>query len=758
MGQYDWKCTHATSIISQNGDKATIRVWCRWQNVGWTYAIGNVNAYVRCNGSSKTVMSSGNVDSRSVGYDGYVVLGYADFEINKTHSAQSIVCDALIENKSTYATGSKSSDDTNVSIDPKYSYTISYNLNGGSGTSSAQTKWYGENIYVHSAPSKTGYKFDCWLSTVYNQRYSAGAEYGHNANDTLVAQWIANTYTITYNANGGTGGPSTQTKNHNQDVVLSTDIPTRINYNFLGWALTADGGVHYLSGDTCQRNENFTLYAVWELAYTKPRIDIPAVARCTSDGTLDDEGTSAVISFGWSCDRDIQSILVEWTSVEDSGSEEISNTDGNVENYLIGVGAFNPDISYTIHVTVTDELGSSWRETTLGATKFAFDAMPKNEGVALGMPAKRKGYADVGYNMSLNGHTLEDYIQVPSMYDVNTDAEIDSRLENVLATMPDYSVCTVVFNVGADGLGLTAGRWFLTVYKTFYDLDDSSLRYAVITGVCYNNSFTRQRKLYGGVWESWTEPLLSTGFFRFANGWIGMYPSEADAKAWTNRLGWFGFDNSTNTLRLNNETNGGVTQIYANDRIYIVSDRLVEFVGGGGCCYLVSDRFRPNGNDTLYLGDSGNRWKAVYAVNGTIQTSDRNQKEDIEELDPRYIELFKKLTPVSFKFKGGEHDRVHVGFISQDVEAAMDEVGLTHEEFAGYCRDVKMEFDEETKEDIPVLDENGDPIYNYSLRYTEFIALNTRMIQELQKENDILKNTMADLEQRLAALEEKITS
>ena len=75
-------------------------------------------------------------------------------------------------------------------------------------------------------------------------------------------------YTIKYNANGGTGAPSSQTKTHGTNLTLSSTKPTRTGYTFKGWALTQgdanNGTWYYQAGGTCGKNENLTLYAVWE--------------------------------------------------------------------------------------------------------------------------------------------------------------------------------------------------------------------------------------------------------------------------------------------------------------------------------------------------------------------------------------------------------------------------------------------------------------------------------------------------------------
>lgn len=72
------------------------------------------------------------------------------------------------------------------------------------------------------------------------------------------------TFKISYNANGGSGAPSSQTKYYGIDLTLSSTKPTKTGYTFKGWSLTKGGSVYYQAGGTCGKNENLTLYAVWE--------------------------------------------------------------------------------------------------------------------------------------------------------------------------------------------------------------------------------------------------------------------------------------------------------------------------------------------------------------------------------------------------------------------------------------------------------------------------------------------------------------
>lgn len=166
--------------------------------------------------------------------------------------------------------------------------------------------------------------------------------------------------------------------------------------------------------------------------------------------------------------------------------------------------------------------------------------------------------------------------------------------------------------------------------------------------------------------------------------------------------------------------------------------------------------FIASSDNNLTLGTSSNRWKQLYAGTTTIATSDRNCKKDIKNLldDERFILFFKKLVPVSFLFTDGTSGRTHVGFIAQDVEDAMLEVGLTDLDFAGLCKDVKMKYtgnDDENGNPIfeKDLDENGNDQYVYALRYSEFIAINTMMIQKLD-------NRVQDLEENMAKVFEHL--
>ena len=158
-------------------------------------------------------------------------------------------------------------------------YNISFDANGGDGAPSPQTKTHGKELTLSStSPKRTGYTFLGWATTssAASAAYQPGQKFTVNASTTLYAVWKANTYTISYDAKGGTGAPSPQTKTHDVDLTLSDKQPTLNGYTFLGWSTSSEAThVDYQPGTDFELNASTTLYAVWEKnAVTVTKIEI----------------------------------------------------------------------------------------------------------------------------------------------------------------------------------------------------------------------------------------------------------------------------------------------------------------------------------------------------------------------------------------------------------------------------------------------------------------------------------------------------
>lgn len=206
---------------------------------------------------------------------------------------------------------------------------------------------------------------------------------------------------------------------------------------------------------------------------------------------------------------------------------------------------------------------------------------------------------------------------------------------------------------------------------------------------------------------------------------------------------------------------GGVNFGAAGSYAELKSSAGVQFNSAGKVIYFEANidpnAFRPGGNysNQINIGTAAAKFRGFYGTYNGISSSDRSIKKNIETLDERYEQLFMKLVPVRYMMKLKGSDRYHTGFIAQDIEESMTEVGLSSLDFAGFCKDRKQqitkdEFGHEIFRD-KVLEDGEDP-YEYALRYADFVSLNTHMIQKSitritsqQKEINDLKKQVQEL-------------
>jgi hypothetical protein len=142
-----------------------------------------------------------------------------------------------------------------------------------------------------------------------------------------------------------------------------------------------------------------------------------------------------------------------------------------------------------------------------------------------------------------------------------------------------------------------------------------------------------------------------------------------------------------------------------------VNTELIQHLGSG--IIELDGVTRPYTTGNINLGDATKRWAEVFANNGTINTSDRNAKRDIQPIK-NALQFVRKLQPVQYKWIENSHGRTHTGFIAQDVLSA-NPLGLK-DNWSGYV-------------------DTGNGL---ALRYSEFISVNTQAIKELDEKLKIL--------------------
>ena len=390
-------------------NQSTVENTRTWFDIyGLVYTKYRYNVYAN---GSVTSSSGGGVDYNGRLEQSATTTTFASYSdwFTRTKETRTIIFYSRYQVTGGYGNGTSNAS-LSMSVSPMPSYAVKYNANGGSGAPGQQTKWYGETLKLSTTkPTRTGYSFQGWATSASGSvAYAAGANYTGNAAVTLYAVWKANTYTVSYNANGGTGAPANQTKTYGVTLKLSSTKPTRTNYNFLGWG-TSSGSttVAYAAGANYTANAAITLYAIWEIAYTPPKITSYSADRCDETGEIMDEGTYVRVKFNWSVDAvystGVESITLGYKLSTDTDYTNVSATAtgmiGSVDQ-IIGGGLIDTEYRYDIRVTVVDNKGQSYSNQTIAPLAYIIDFLAGGDGIAFGQPSVLDETAD--FNWKIN--------------------------------------------------------------------------------------------------------------------------------------------------------------------------------------------------------------------------------------------------------------------------------------------------------------------------------------------------------------------
>lgn len=164
---------------------------------------------------------------------------------------------------------------------PRSTKTLSYNANGGSGAPASVTVTPGTATILSSTiPTRSGYSFLGWSAyqNATQATYAAGGSITISSDTTLYAVWSINQITVTFNANGGLGGPAAISANANANVTIPSTIPTKTGCKFLGWhtSQSATAG-KYQAGTVAQFSTNTTLFAIWDKTASMVKVKVNGV-------------------------------------------------------------------------------------------------------------------------------------------------------------------------------------------------------------------------------------------------------------------------------------------------------------------------------------------------------------------------------------------------------------------------------------------------------------------------------------------------
>jgi hypothetical protein len=177
------------------------------------------------------------------------------------------------------------------------------------------------------------------------------------------------------------------------------------------------------------------------------------------------------------------------------------------------------------------------------------------------------------------------------------------------------------------------------------------------------------------------------------------------------------------------DAGGGVGDVRLTAKGVGGTNRLILGGGGSDVLLVTSSSVLPWTNGTIPLGSTGNRWSAVYAANGTIQTSDARLKTNIHEIDFG-LKTILELKPVSFTWKEDKDNIIRLGLIAQDVQKVLAEV----------------------------VDKGTDPDHTLGINYSEIVPVLIKGMQEQQTQIEVVKLENIRLKSTNESLQEQIKS
>ena len=404
--------TWSVSVTNSSDTTVTVKVTLKCKSTYGSYNADAVSGYITIGGTKYSFSHSFSANTTTT-------LATKSKSITRTTAAQSISI------KASYSTGVSSgtitkSGSATVSARPKYTVTF----NGNGGTSSSATVYYG---YTTTFPTstRTGYTLANWGSS----SYTAGATTpAITAAKTFTASWTANKYTVSFNANGGIAGETTQlTRTYNTAMSINEGVtPSRFGFNFLGWAdsTTATEAQYTSSYPASTSTADMTLYAVWEESFVAPAFNLSGTkaSRCDSSGNLTQDGTYAKIAVSWTNGKNADASTAQVTSVkyeyklEDSESwtaittQEI--TSGTTAS-LTTASLFTTSLTYNIRITLTDDNTAISYTTFISKSSYIWRVPSGGQSLELGVDLVVNDNKDITL-------TIDDSAGSGTDYDIKT--------------------------------------------------------------------------------------------------------------------------------------------------------------------------------------------------------------------------------------------------------------------------------------------------------------------------------------------------
>ena len=273
--------------------------------------------------------------------------------------------------------------------------TVTFDTNGRGTAPDSLTVPGGSVITSPAAPTETGYTFGGWYTEAECLNafdFTAAV----TADTTLYAKWTLNTYTVIFDANGGTGIMAEQTASYNVAAELTANAFTRADDTFAGWNTSADGtGTPYADGASITLTGDLTLYAQWtdKALYTvsgtvtqgSATVSGVTVQLVRGEKKIAVTATDAEGKYSFSAPKDTYNIVAEHNGT--TKTELVALNDN--QEVIISM----PSEGVNSELTV---IGSEITNVMVGGLDELAEAVSNGAPVTVTMTVEEKAAADVG--------------------------------------------------------------------------------------------------------------------------------------------------------------------------------------------------------------------------------------------------------------------------------------------------------------------------------------------------------------------------
>ena len=369
------------------------------------------------------------------------------------------------------------------------SYTIIFNANGGSGTMAALSMTYDTaKALTANAFTRTGYTFSGWAAgssgaKVYDNKQSVNnltAE--QDGKVTLYAVWTANTYSVVFNKNGGTGTMANQTITYDTLTALTANAYTRTGWTLVGWETgTAASTLTYTDSQKVKNlktSGSVTLYAIWQAnTYTvkyNPNGGVGVMPdQIMTYGTAEPLQNVSCIRKGWTFlgwSTSSTATSAAYTNAQSKAFNLTSTNGGDATLYAVWTTPAVGDIVYEDGLIARTAVANKKPIGVIYAT-----AANSYSVVYIGQSASASWQSGTGTNYC-NGLTVNHQI-----WTVPTKAQLDTIYTN--KTKLNNALQLIIDNYTADELGVTPS----SIGQSWSQTEaGSSVNYFLDTGGVYS--------------------------------------------------------------------------------------------------------------------------------------------------------------------------------------------------------------------------------------------------------------------------------